>query len=670
MERLQGLLITWQQQRQQPTAMGADAGGAPGDHTTQTPAGGRGEHAADLCAGAERGLPPEGPPRRALLQQAQAQAQARRQPQLQPQPQLRGGRGLALPGSLLSSLADLYGLGGGGPGQMVTSGSATPVTPEATAAGAAAATAAIGGLPDPAASGNIADVGLLVPGTVASGGSGGGGSSRGGAVFMFGDGAPRPTPPSPPASSSSDGTSSALARPAAWQPHRPLPGSRSPAAGTSAVHLRVPSYLGPTGLPSIRATTTTTTTTSRTTTHVTLPPSITLGGTRSSSTTPTGGTGGGAASSSQPPTAAISVPAHVLHDDQLYDADYVVPGLEDDPYGHNPLFDPLYRAGMDALQCAEAAGAAAGGPAGATGGYVPSSAGAGTLASEGLPGLCLAPHAPLVAQLAQPLYEDDYTQDFGSAVHGTPEAVYGPAGLQLDALRVATLQAAQFEPGTWSVAGGASTGSASGGGGRGGSAWRSSSGRGSGTSGGVRGSGLGYQSSGGSGGNSSTAGGGMNPYEAALGPYVPYTDRVLFSPIARLIGVPYPASIYAGELYIAEADPLLTAAGQAARAGLLVDYYLERRVNYYTPFTFTRAGPSVVALTASTARSRGQIGVAAKARALAQALYSYQRSRYLANSVEVAVGGRGFAGASLGAYLFNNPLVNNQFLLQGPDLAP
>ena len=35
-------------------------------------------------------------------------------------------------------------------------------------------------------------------------------------------------------------------------------------------------------------------------------------------------------------------------------------------------------------------------------------------------------------------------------------------------------------------------------------------------------------------------------------------------------------SIYAGELYIAEADPLLTAAGEAARAGLLVDYYLER----------------------------------------------------------------------------------------------
>ena len=30
--------------------------------------------------------------------------------------------------------------------------------------------------------------------------------------------------------------------------------------------------------------------------------------------------------------------------------------------------------------------------------------------------------------------------------------------------------------------------------------------------------------------------------------------------------------------------------------------------NYYTPFTFTRVGPSVLALTASTARSRGQVG--------------------------------------------------------------
>ncbi|KXZ51096.1 hypothetical protein GPECTOR_14g79 [Gonium pectorale] len=252
-------------------------------------------------------------------------------------------------------------------------------------------------------------------------------------------------------------------------------------------------------------------------------------------------------------------------DEHLYDADYLVPG--DHSLLDNPLFDPLYRVGMTSLQCGDPRA----GP---------------------LPGLCLAPHAPMLAQLLQPLFDDDYGNDFGSAVHGEPEAMYGPAG----------------------------------GGGVGG-------------------------------------GGGDYSY-----PYVPYTDRIIFSPIAALINVPYPVSLYAGVLYLAEADPTLTAEGQAARAGLLLDYYFE--TNYYTPFTFTRVGPSTVATVASTARSRGQIGVAAKARALGQALLNYQRSRYLDNSVQLAFGTRGFAGSSLGAYLFNSPLINNQFLLQGPDLGP
>lgn len=35
---------------------------------------------------------------------------------------------------------------------------------------------------------------------------------------------------------------------------------------------------------------------------------------------------------------------------------------------------------------------------------------------------------------------------------------------------------------------------------------------------------------------------------------------------------------------------------------------LQRQLNYYTPFTFTRVGPSAVATFTSTARSRGQVG--------------------------------------------------------------
>ncbi len=71
----------------------------------------------------------------------------------------------------------------------------------------------------------------------------------------------------------------------------------------------------------------------------------------------------------------------------LYDSDYF-PTPEDENLSYNALFDPLYRAGLGPLPC------------GAGGGR----------RVAGLPGLCLAPHAPLLAQVVQPLYEDDYTQ--------------------------------------------------------------------------------------------------------------------------------------------------------------------------------------------------------------------------------------------------------------------
>ena len=104
---------------------------------------------------------------------------------------------------------------------------------------------------------------------------------------------------------------------------------------------------------------------------------------------------------------------------------------------------------------------------------------------------------------------------------------------------MATLQAAQFEPGTWSVTP-AAAGSATPGDGLG---WRL--GRGNGTIGGGFGNG-GF--GGGIGNNNGTGGGGggVNPYEAALGPYVPYTDRVLFSPIASLIGASQPLHRHGG----------------------------------------------------------------------------------------------------------------------------
>jgi hypothetical protein len=67
-----------------------------------------------------------------------------------------------------------------------------------------------------------------------------------------------------------------------------------------------------------------------------------------------------------------------------YDYDYM-PTPEDESLSYNVIFDPLYRAGMADLECS--------GPR-----------------IKPLPGLCLAPHAPLLTQLVQPLYDDDYTQ--------------------------------------------------------------------------------------------------------------------------------------------------------------------------------------------------------------------------------------------------------------------
>ncbi|KAG2495162.1 hypothetical protein HYH03_006769 [Edaphochlamys debaryana] len=398
------------------------------------------------------------------------------------------------------------------------------------------------------------------------------------------------------------------------------------------------------------------------------------------------GAGGGSASSPQPPSAGASAAAATpppgpptpspcgpegltLEDPHLYDMDYVLPS-DDQMAEQNPIFDPLYRTGQLELECSD-----------------PDRPGP-------TPGLCLAPHAPLLIQLVQPLYDDDYVNDFGTAVYGTPEAVYGPSGHQLDALAAAKLMTTATEPRPFAFQSttisqddssapdqqqdvpssvgvtfpsgvvaheerlrtAADPGNSTSSGGI-----SSTNGPGGGV--GVGGSG----NSTGGGGSPGAGGGGSGGAGSADDAYVSYAQRIIFSPLAALINVPYPVSIYSGNLYLAEADPLLTAQGSAARAGLLVDYYLE--VNYYTPFTFARVGPSAVAVTAGTARSRGQIGVAAKARALAQALFSYQRSRYLANNVEVALGTRAFAGASVGAYLNNNPLVRNLFLLQGPDLG-
>ncbi|GLC49034.1 hypothetical protein PLESTB_000175300 [Pleodorina starrii] len=373
------------------------------------------------------------------------------------------------------------------------------------------------------------------------------------------------------------------------------------------------------------------------------------------------------------PAEGIVLPAHHL-DEFLYDADYVVP---DEQLLDNVLFDPLYRAGMAPLEC--------GGP------------GPGPL-----PGLCLAPHAPLLTQLLQPLYDDDYANDFGTAVQGTPEAVYGPAG-QLDALRAAVILGGHYSPDPWvatpprsamgmaAAAPGKRTGAASGlgSGADGGKTSAAATGRGGGGGGGgglvllktgggddegdggngkgngndndkEKGNGNGNSNSNGGSGNGNGNGGNGNGGSL--------NSRIIFSTIPNLIGVPYPISIYAGELYLAEADPALAAEGRAARGGLLVDYYVQR--NYYTPYFFFRAGPSAVSTWAATARSRGQIGVAAKARALGQALFNYRRSRYDDNRAEVFLSTRGLAASSVGAYLYNNPIVDNKFLLQGPNVGP
>jgi hypothetical protein len=130
-------------------------------------------------------------------------------------------------------------------------------------------------------------------------------------------------------------------------------------------------------------------------------------------------------------------------------------------------------------------------------------------------------------------------QDFGAAVHGTPEAAYGPAG-QLDALRVAVLQASALEPETgFAMSGPAVGGGGGGGAGRaGGLGFRPNPlpqlpGGGNGTAGG----GGGGNGTAGGGGNG-TAGGGRGP--GVIFPYVPYAQRVLFSNNPLLVNSPYP----------------------------------------------------------------------------------------------------------------------------------
>lgn len=68
---------------------------------------------------------------------------------------------------------------------------------------------------------------------------------------------------------------------------------------------------------------------------------------------------------------------------------------------NNAMFDPAFRSGDEPLQCDD--------------GQRPGP----------LPGLCLAPHAPLLLQLAAPMFDDDYALDFGSAVHSRPRGLPG-----------------------------------------------------------------------------------------------------------------------------------------------------------------------------------------------------------------------------------------------------
>ncbi|KAL6762518.1 hypothetical protein V8C86DRAFT_606296 [Haematococcus lacustris] len=149
--------------------------------------------------------------------------------------------------------------------------------------------------------------------------------------------------------------------------------------------------------------------------------------------------------------------------------------------------------------------------------------------------------------------------------------------------------------------------------------------------------------------------------------YIPYTQRIIFSPSASLF-FPYLFSIYAGQVYIATTStPLQTAAAVAARAGVVLDYFYT--LDEYTSYNFISFGPAATASAAVTARARGIISAVAKAEAFTQSIWTLTRDDYADRTRQSQLLSDFFVGASAAVLLNNNGLQINSFLPQPGDIG-
>ncbi|WIA17322.1 hypothetical protein OEZ85_014187 [Tetradesmus obliquus] len=144
--------------------------------------------------------------------------------------------------------------------------------------------------------------------------------------------------------------------------------------------------------------------------------------------------------------------------------------------------------------------------------------------------------------------------------------------------------------------------------------------------------------------------------------------RVLFDPNRGDLDKinDYTANVYFGEVDIAEADPVIAAAGGVASAGLKVVYGTGTNFDYEAPTSSLTVGPGAKAIGAAVARFNGAASAKALGRIDGNTNLNYNRNAWNGNTATVGTTTVLNRGISAGAYLDRTSGNDNDALLEQP----
>ncbi|KAF6256554.1 hypothetical protein COO60DRAFT_1657424 [Scenedesmus sp. NREL 46B-D3] len=146
--------------------------------------------------------------------------------------------------------------------------------------------------------------------------------------------------------------------------------------------------------------------------------------------------------------------------------------------------------------------------------------------------------------------------------------------------------------------------------------------------------------------------------------------RVLFDPNKGDLDKvnDYFANVYFGEVDIAEADPVIAAAGGVVGAGVRAVYGTGTNFDYESPTSSLTLGPGGKAIGSVIARINGGASAKVLGRGDANSNINYNRNAWDGNSATVGTTTTLNRGISAGAYLDRTSGNDNDALLDQPDV--